>query len=100
MSKAALDQFTICMALELASKGIGVNSVNPGLIKTNLHRRGKMDEDQYQDYLKRSENTHAWRRIGMAEEVAETIAFLASDSASFRTGCILLMHGGRHVMVP
>jgi NAD(P)-dependent dehydrogenase (short-subunit alcohol dehydrogenase family) len=47
MSKAALDQFTKCVALELANKGVRVNSVNPGVIVTNLHKRAGQSEEQY-----------------------------------------------------
>lgn len=47
MSKAALDQFTKCVALELADKGVRVNSVNPGVIVTNFHRRAGVSEENY-----------------------------------------------------
>ena len=47
MSKAALDQFTRTTALELASKQIRCNAVNPGVIKTEIHKRGGMDEEAY-----------------------------------------------------
>ena len=47
MSKAALDQLTRCSALELAGRGVRVNSVNPGVIVTELHRRAGMDPDKY-----------------------------------------------------
>ena len=48
MSKAALDQFTRCTALELAPKGVRVNNVNPGVVITNIHKRAGMDEEKYQ----------------------------------------------------
>ena len=47
MSKAALDQFTKCVALELADKGVRVNSVNPGVIITDLHKRAGQNDEQY-----------------------------------------------------
>ena len=47
MSKAALDQFTKCVALELADKGVRVNSVNPGVIVTNLHKTSGHNDEQY-----------------------------------------------------
>jgi NAD(P)-dependent dehydrogenase (short-subunit alcohol dehydrogenase family) len=48
MSKGALDQLTRSVALELAPQGVRVNSVNPGVIVTDIHRRGGMSEEQYQ----------------------------------------------------
>lgn len=100
MSKAALDQFTKCITLELAPKGIRVNSVNPGVIITDIHRRAGIDEKSYQEYLEKCKTTHALGRVGSPNEVAECISFLASDSASFVTGCLLPVDGGRHAMCP
>lgn len=100
ISKAAVDQFTRCVALELASKGVRVNSVNPGVIITEIHKRGGMDEATYQKFLEHSKNTHALGRPGDVKEVAAAIAFLASDAASFTTGVSLAVDGGRHAMCP
>lgn len=100
MSKAALDQFTKCVALELASKGVRVNSVNPGVIVTNLHRRSGVGEEQYAKFLEHSKTTHALGRPGNADEVAKAIAFLASENASFTTGELFHVDGGRHAMTP
>ncbi|XP_022186568.2 3-oxoacyl-[acyl-carrier-protein] reductase FabG [Nilaparvata lugens] len=100
MSKSSIDQFTRCVALELSSKKVRVNSVNPGVIKTELQRRGGLDEEAYQKFLERSKETHALGRPGDADEVAKAIAFLASDEASFITGANLPVDGGRHAMCP
>jgi len=100
ISKSALDQFTRCVALELAPKKVRVNSVNPGVIITDLQRRGGLDEESYAKFLARSKETHALGRPGEPEEVAESIAFLASSSASFTTGVNLPVDGGRHAMCP
>lgn len=100
MSKSAVDQFTRCIALELASKQVRVNSVNPGVIITEIHKRGGMDEEAYQKFLDRTKTTHALGRPGNVEEVAATIAFLASDNASFITGVQVPIDGGRHAMCP
>ncbi|KAL1129477.1 hypothetical protein AAG570_014003 [Ranatra chinensis] len=100
MSKAAVDQFTRCVALELAPKQVRVNSVNPGVVKTELQRRGGLDEQAYANFLERTKETHALGRPGEPEEVAHTIAFLASDHASFITGASLPVDGGRHAMCP
>ncbi|CAH1248678.1 DHRS2 [Branchiostoma lanceolatum] len=100
MSKSALDQFTRCVALELAPKQIRVNSVNPGVIATEIHKRSGMSEQKYVKYLEHSKTTHALGRVGDVSEVAKTIAFLASSDASFITGAQVPIDGGRHAMCP
>uniref|UniRef100_UPI0019398DC5 3-oxoacyl-[acyl-carrier-protein] reductase FabG-like n=1 Tax=Styela clava TaxID=7725 RepID=UPI0019398DC5 len=100
VSKAALNQLTRCSALELAPKGIRVNCVNPGVTLTELHKRSGMDEVAYKTFLERTKTTHALGRPGKAIEVAEAIAYLASDSSSFVTGMSLPVDGGRHAMCP
>lgn len=95
VSKAATDQFTRCTALELAPKGVRVNAVNPGVVVTNLHKRGGMNEEQYTLFLENAKNTHPLGRPGTAEEVAELIAFLASDKAGWITGGTYPIDGGR-----
>lgn len=100
MSKAALDQFTRCVALELAPKKVRVNSVNPGVVVTELQKRGGLDLEAYEKFLERSKQTHALGRPGQPDEVARAIAFLASDDASFITGETLPVDGGRHAMCP
>jgi NAD(P)-dependent dehydrogenase (short-subunit alcohol dehydrogenase family) len=95
VSKAAVDQLTRCSALELAPKGIRVNAVNPGVVVTNIHKRGGMDEDKYAVFLEHSKTTHPLGRVGTAEEVAELIAFLASEKASWITGATYEIDGGR-----
>ncbi|KAH8360052.1 hypothetical protein KR093_010411 [Drosophila rubida] len=100
ISKAAVDQLTRCVALELAAKGVRVNSINPGVIITEIHKRGGMDEATYQKFLEHSKTTHAMGRPGDVNEVAQAIAFLASDAASFTTGVSLPVDGGRHAMCP
>ncbi|XP_035664909.1 3-oxoacyl-[acyl-carrier-protein] reductase FabG-like [Branchiostoma floridae] len=98
MSKSALDQFTRCVALELASKQIRVNSVNPGVILTGIQKRAGLSEEQYVKFLEHSKSTHALGRVGEVSEVAKTIAFLASSDASFITGAQVPVDGGRHAM--
>jgi len=95
VSKAAIDQLTRCSALELASKGIRVNAVNPGVVVTNIHTRGGMDTDSYQAFLERSKETHPIGRAGTAAEVAELICYLASDKAGWITGATYEIDGGR-----
>lgn len=101
VSKAALDQFTRCTALELAPKKVRVNAVNPGVIVTEIHKRGGMDEQAYQAFLERCKQTHALGRPGKVNEVAQAIAFLACNEMSgFITGASLPIDGGRHAMCP
>lgn len=100
ISKMGVDQFTRCVALELAAKGVRANCVNPGVTVTNLHKRGGMDEETYKKFLEHSKTTHALGRPGTADEVANAITFLASDLATFSTGVSLAVDGGRHAMCP
>lgn len=95
VSKAGVDQLTRCAALELAPKGVRVNAVNPGVVVSNLHKRGGMADDDYQKFLKNSKNTHPLGRIGEVSEVADLIYFLASEKASWITGATYAIDGGR-----
>jgi len=100
MSKAALDQFTRCVSLELAPKHVRVNSVNPGVTRSEFQKRGGTSEEDYKKFIEDVAKNHALGRIGEPEDVASSIAFLASDAASFITGVTLLVDGGRHAMSP
>ncbi|KDR07531.1 uncharacterized protein LOC110840115 isoform X2 [Zootermopsis nevadensis] len=100
MSKASVDQLTRTVALELADRNVRANAVNPGVIVTEIHKRGGMSEEDYQQFLERCKITHALGRAGTVDEVAKSIAFLASDDASFITGVTLSIDGGRGVMCP
>lgn len=95
VSKAAIDQLTRCSALELAAKGVRVNAVNPGVVVTNIHKRGGMEDVAYDEFLEHSKQTHPIGRVGTADEVAELICFLASDKASWITGATYEIDGGR-----
>ncbi|XP_063402372.1 uncharacterized oxidoreductase MexAM1_META1p0182-like [Mytilus trossulus] len=99
MSKCALDYLTKNVAVELAPRKIRVNSVNPGVIVTENHRRMGMDEDTYQNQvLGRCHSINALGRPGQVTEVADLIAFLASDNASFITGAIIPIDGGANII--
>ena len=97
VSKSAVDHLTRCAALELASKGVRVNAVNPGVTVSNLHRRGGMSEESYEAFLTRSRETHPLGRPGQPDEIADVIFFLASDGAKFMTGETIPVDGGRHL---
>jgi NAD(P)-dependent dehydrogenase (short-subunit alcohol dehydrogenase family) len=89
-SKHAVVGLTREMAMELADKGIRVNAVGPGVIRT------AMTEQYFGDpvYAQRIRDLHALGRWGETDEVANAILFLASDEASFCTGTILMVDGG------
>jgi NAD(P)-dependent dehydrogenase (short-subunit alcohol dehydrogenase family) len=95
VSKAALDQLTRCAALELAAKGVRVNAVNPGVVVTEIHKRGGMSDQAYSEFLEHSKQTHPLGRVGRAEEIADLVLFLASDQASWITGATYSIDGGR-----
>lgn len=95
VSKAGLDQLTRCAALELAAKGVRVNAVNPGVVVTEIHKRGGMSDEQYAAFLEHSRDTHPLGRVGDAREIAELIFFLASERASWITGATYSIDGGR-----
>jgi NAD(P)-dependent dehydrogenase (short-subunit alcohol dehydrogenase family) len=89
-SKHAVVGLTKCMAMELGEKGIRVNAVGPGVIRTPLTERYFQDAEQTQ----RIKGLHAMARWGEPDEIARAILFLASDEASFCTGTTLIVDGG------
>jgi NAD(P)-dependent dehydrogenase (short-subunit alcohol dehydrogenase family) len=89
-SKGALESLTVGAARELARRGIRVNAVSPGLIETDLHARAGLP-----DRLTRLVGGVPMARTGSAEEVAEAVLWLASDAASYITGAIVPVSGGR-----
>lgn len=95
VSKAGIDQLTRCVALEMAARSVRVNAVNPGVVETNLHKRGGMSSHDYEKFLANAANTHPIGRAGQPEEVAELICFLASDKAKWITGVTYAIDGGR-----
>lgn len=95
VSKAALDQLTRCLAVELAPRGVRVNALNPGVVVTNLHRAGGMSEADYAAFLERGKTTHPLGRVGSPDDVAALALFLASDRAAWITGGTFSVDGGR-----
>ena len=89
-SKAAVDTLTIGLAKEVAAEGIRVNAVSPGLIETDIHASG--GEPGRVERLKASV---PMGRGGAAEEVAQAVLWLLSDAASYTTGTVLDVSGGR-----
>jgi NAD(P)-dependent dehydrogenase (short-subunit alcohol dehydrogenase family) len=89
-SKAAIDTLTIGLAKELGQQGVRVNAVRPGLIETDIHASGGQP-----DRARRIGATTPMGRAGRPEEVAEAIVWLLGDGASYTTGAILDVAGGR-----
>ncbi|GMS99600.1 hypothetical protein PENTCL1PPCAC_21775 [Pristionchus entomophagus] len=100
MSKAAVDQFTKCLALEMAPHGIRVNAVCPGVIMTELQKRPEQTDEQHKMLLYKCKLTHALGRAGTVDEVAKAILFLSGPDSSFTTGHLLRIDGGRGIMLP
>lgn len=87
---------TQTMALELAPFGIRVNAVEPGVVRSELHRVTNAVTD-YDAFLERAKQTHPLGRPGEPSDVSGAIAFLASDDAGWITGECMKVDGGRHM---
>ena len=89
-SKGAVDSLTIGLSLEVAAQGIRVNGVRPGFIYTDMHASGGEP-----GRVDRVASAIPMRRGGRPEEVAQAIAWLVSDSASYVTGSFVDLAGGK-----
>ena len=89
-SKGAIDSFTVGLAREVAAEGIRVNAVRPGIIDTDIHASGGQP-----DRAQRLAPQVPMQRPGTAQEIANAIVWLLSDAASYTTGAILDVGGGR-----
>ena len=92
-AKGAIDTFTVGLALEVAGEGIRVNGVRPGIIETEIHASGG-DPDR----PKRMAASLPMARTGTALEVAQAIVWLLSDEASYTTGSVINVTGGRAIL--
>ena len=89
-AKGAVDVFTLGLAREVASEGIRVNAVRPGIIATDIHASGGQP-----DRAAQLAPQVPMRRAGSADEVAQAIVWLLSDAASYTTGAVIDVSGGR-----
>ena len=90
-SKAGLIGFTKAVALEVASRGITVNVVAPGLVETDMTRElAEQAREQWESRI-------PLRRLGTPDDVAAAVCFLASDEASYITGQVLAVNGGMYM---
>ncbi|MFM8664561.1 MAG: SDR family oxidoreductase [Betaproteobacteria bacterium] len=89
-AKAAIDTFTLGVAREVAHEGVRVNAVRPGIIDTDIHASGGQP-----DRVERMAPQLPMQRAGTAEEVAQAVVWLLSDQASYTTGSVLDVAGGR-----
>ena len=89
-AKAAIDTFTIGLAKEVATEGIRVNAVRPGVVYTDIHASGGEP-----NRVERVKEHVPMKRGGQPDEIARTILWLLSDEASYSTGAILDVSGGR-----
>ena len=89
-AKAAIDAMTLGLSKELATEGIRVNAVRPGIVDTEIHATGGQP-----DRIERLKHTIPMGRAGLPEEIAQAITWLCSDEASYVTGALLDVAGGR-----
>lgn len=89
-SKGAIDTMTVGLAREVALEGIRVNAVSPGITDTEIHASGGQP-----DRVARMQDMLPMKRAGTADEVASAVLYLLSDAASYITGAILNVSGGR-----
>lgn len=89
-SKGAIDTFTVGLAREVSAEGIRVNGVRPGLIDTEIHASGGEP-----GRAQKLAHTVPMKRVGTADEIANAIVWLMSDDASYVTGTIIDVSGGR-----
>lgn len=89
-AKGAVDVFTLGLAREVATEGVRVNAVRPGIIDTEIHASGGQP-----DRAQRLAPQIPMRRPGTAQEIANAIVWLLSGEASYATGSILNLTGGR-----
>lgn len=98
MSKAAIKHFSQYAAQELGQHHVRVNSISPGIVKTNIFLNYNVKENEMNQYIAECSKKHALQRCAEPSEIADLIAYLASDESTFITGTDILIDGGCAVM--
>ncbi|CAG9788174.1 unnamed protein product [Diatraea saccharalis] len=98
ISKAALDQFTRCLAVELAKYGIRVNSVNPGATRTNFVLAAGLSKEKAEELYKVRDKVMPLGKVAESEDIADMIVFLASNRARSITGAIHVIDNGENLV--
>ena len=94
-AKAAIENFTRVWALELADKGVRVNAIAPGAIRTNIWDVPGLTKEEAKKHDDSIAKTIPFKRFGTPEEVANVALFLASDEASYVSGSVYAVDGGQ-----
>jgi NAD(P)-dependent dehydrogenase (short-subunit alcohol dehydrogenase family) len=94
VSKAGVDMYTRCLALEVAPQKVRVNAIQPGVVVTNLHTASNAVPD-YEAFLERSQETHPLGFVGEPDDVAWLTLYLCSDRSRWTTGGLFALDGGR-----
>ncbi len=89
-AKGGVDQITLAGALDLSKKGIRINSIAPGFIKTNM-TKGLQEDETYSNFIN---SMTPMGRMGEVDDIANAAVYLASDDSSYVTGLTLYVDGG------
>lgn len=97
MSKAAIDNFTNCLAITLAPKGVRCNTVNPGAVETELYKNSGFSDAKLKDFKDNAAKVNPLGRMAKIEDVVNAVIFLASSEAEYITGAHFPVDGGRNI---
>ena len=96
-SKGGVDSFSKALALELAPLGVRVNVISPALVRSEIYTSAGMDEQAYGELLLSEGQSFPLGRAGEPRDVSELVAYLVSERASWMTGEVILLDGGKGI---